>query len=121
VLGSQELLEVVFDACAYHGWPAPDEALLLQRRREALKLAGGSPDPVQQAAALFFAFSRDSERLGLAGRQLARYVLRDQVTHSGVTVRGLRELAKLQSKMGRGEVGFAEIKRWFEEHAEPGG
>jgi hypothetical protein len=121
VLGIEELLEVVLDACAYHGWPAPEDEQLLQRRREALRLAGGSPDPVVKAAALFYAFSKDSERLGLAGRQLARYLLRDLVAHSGISVRGLRELAKLQSKMGRGEVGFQDVKRWFEEHAEPGG
>jgi len=117
VLGVEELLEVVLDACAYHGWPAPEDELLLERRREALKLAGGSPDPVVRAAALFFAFSRESERLGLAGRQLARYLLRDLVAHSGIAVRGLRDLAKLQSKIRRGEADFPEIKRWFEEHA----
>jgi hypothetical protein len=119
VLGIQELVEVVLDACAYHGWPAPDDELLLQRRREALRLADGSPDPIIQAAALFYAFSRESERLGLAGRQLARYLLRDHVEHSGIAVRGLRELSKLQSKIGRGEASFSDVKRWFEEHARP--
>lgn len=110
---------MVHDACAYHGWPALDDALILGCRREAERLAGGSPEPVVRAAALFFAFSREHVRLGLSSRQLPRYLLRDYTQHAGIALRGLRELGLLQSKIRRGAASFADVKRWFEEHAGP--
>ncbi len=120
---SDEITEFSAAARRVHRWPrVPGRRVIQQALEEARELDAGSGDARCEAAALFFAFGGDEQRLG---RVVARaFVLRLVAYHLGNHALALlpgswRELLDLRDRVAEGDLSFAEVLAWFRARAIP--
>jgi hypothetical protein len=115
-----ELDHVLAAAEEYYGWlSSPPHQIVDDCRTLAKKLAAKSDDKSTEAAALFFAFSVD-KRFESEHRQIPNFIVAHAMLNGDIDASSDEldnEVIGMQERIRRCELLWAEVERWFNDHA----
>jgi hypothetical protein len=116
IWGPQEFLDVVHTIAVRRGWRAcPRDAAILDGRKEALALNDDSGSRVVEAAALFFALSRDEHRLRPVPHALPIWIVLRHLWEHRLELRTANsaELGWMRHSIAEGSADWPAVRAWF--------